>query len=961
MIRKTFIFVFVFITFIITFSAQVAVFYSPTSEKYYTSSTYKNIVDGLINALEWGKIEYSIVKVTNGHIPEDVKVLIDPSNAALNDSEVSMIKEFLTRGGKVLAAYESGLRYADGKIRPNYVYGDFFGIKYKGWLSGGYNYMKLTEKGKEIFGIEKDYIRMPRGFTFVFETPGVSLANWTKDESGTPSNPNYPVAAVVSDSGIFFGENIYLHTGINDDFKAMIVNSIRYLLNAPVVKIDNRKIERANIVSLIEEIQQLLNDKNILIKKSEIEEIKSMLDKSKSFLETEDIAKLSEIRKELEKTKYRLSQSYRVQTRAMWLDHGAILRTGSPDELRKVINKLNDYGFNVIFPEVIYKGTSISSKLSYFPQDKEFANWKEDPFDVIIEEAHKLGMEVHAWCWVFAVAHGNTVSPLMEKYPQWLEKSKYGTIFTPNQTAWFSHANPEARNYLMNGIIEVIEKYKVDGVNLDYIRYDSDEMGFDEYTVKEFTSETGINPYNIEKYTQSEVLWQLWREEKVNSFVKEFYEKAKTINPELIVSADVFPSISGARMVKKQNWEDWLYNGYIDVLIPMNYFGSADDLKINLENQLKYKSYIYFYPGLQLISLKNTEEMLSQVYPSLEYFNQGIVLFSLAYLEKFDFKTLKDGLFRFKAVPTHSNLSKIVTGMEETLLNTLDILKEYGLSENEYKNVLDYWSEAKTEALNNQTDKFFDKIVELFFYVSEGIEEPIVSLKLADTINWMLEIIRPRILKGTEKYEPTKPEGMIVIENAAEIPEAKIQKSKIKIDGDTSDWQNIRSLGMLKKYDSNELFEPKTEVKVCYDEKNLYVLFICEEDDFSNVTKFTGPRDTRTYLGDSVEFFILKDESKKEYYHFVIGIDGTLYDETGYDSKWNGQIEYITWSEGNKWYVEMAVNLEQFNLIPEIGKYIKVNFNRNRWRGNKPQYSGWSVTYGSYHTIERFGKLIFEK
>lgn len=945
--------------FILMFGAEVAILYSPTSEKHYTQSTYKTIVNGLIDALNWAKIDYVTINTLQDTIPEGVKVIIDPSNAALNDSEVEMIWNFLMKGGRVLAAYESGLRYPDGKLRPNYIYGDFLNIRFKGWMSGGYNYLQLTDLGKEIFGIQKTHVKMPRGFAFVFETTGQPLAIWTKDEKGTITNDKYPVAAVLSPSGIFFGENIYLHTALNDDIKLLIANSIRYLLSQPPVEIDKSKFEILEIQALIDQIEQTLAEEVFLLKKSEIEKIKARISEIKTGISDLNVEELSNVKSELEEISLKLKKSYKVQTRAIWLDYGAILRTGSPENLRHTIRKLHEYGFNVVLPEVIYKGMTISPKLSNYEQQTEFAAWPEDPLEVIINEAHKLGMEVHAWCWVFAVSHGNAVSPLMKKFPHLLEKDKYGNVFTPNQTAWFSHANPEARKYLMEGILEVAKLYDVDGINLDYIRYDSDDMGFDEYSVQLFKEQTGIDPYKIEKYSKEEVTWQLWREKQVSSFVEEFYKRVKAIKPSLIISADVFPSISGARMVKKQNWEEWLYKGILDVVIPMNYFGSVDDLKINLEKQAKYKAYTYFYPGLQMISLKSTKELMDQVYAALDYFNYGVVLFSLAYVDKFDFNVLKNGIFRNQAVPAHKDLPNLTRAFDEELRETLGLLTDYGLKSEEKEQILKRWQIAKEKGTKNDVNGFFNDISNLLFFVSGEVENPKVNLKLSDFFSWILDIVRPKILKGTVEYKIRKPEGMIIVENLVPLPKAIIPKRTINVDGDLSDWAGVDSLSEFRTYDTGEVYTPLTKVKVAYDEKNLYVLFICEDPDLEGVKKVSGPRDTRTYLGDSIEVFILKDEAKKEYYHFVIGIDGTLYDEAGYDSKWNGTIEYKTWQNDKAWYCELAIDMGQFSINPEPGKTLRVNFNRNRWRGNRPEYSGWSVTYGSYHTVERFGKVIF--
>ncbi|MFN4223345.1 MAG: family 10 glycosylhydrolase [Fervidobacterium nodosum] len=940
---------------------QVGILYSKTSEKYYTSSTYKTILDGLVNALEWGKIEYVIIDTSDNKVPENIKVLIDPSNAALNDSELELIENFLLRGGKIIAAYESSLRFSDGKLRNNYFYGDYLNIQFKSWQSGNYNFLKLTKEGKKVFGIEKDYLRLPRGFTFIFETKNSTpLALWTKDEKGNLSNENYPVAAVLSDFGIFFGENIYLHTQLSDEIKLLIINSINYLLNMPKSTVDFSEIEKKKMKNELEELISLLKEENFKLSKSEEDEIKIFVELAKDKLnEKMSSEEISELIKKIGIYKLKFVDSPFIQTRGIWLDHGAIARAGSPKKLREIINKLSEIGFNVIFPEVIYRGFSISSKLSHYPQDKIFSNWHEDPLDVIIEEAKKHGMEVHAWVWVFAIGSNGEYSQIMKEHPEWIEKDKFGNIFQEiHKIAWLSHSNLEAVKYVMDGILEVVQKYSVDGINLDYVRYSSDDMGFDEYTVNRFKAETGIDPYKIEKYSEQEVIWHMWRENLVSNFVKEVSQRIKDINKDIIISADVYPSLSGARLTKKQNWEEWINNGYVDVVIPMNYRSSVDDLKILLDNQQKYLNMSHILSGLQLISLNSTNDLIRQIITSTSYLNHGTVLFSLAYMDKYDIDYLKYGLFRNKAIPSHAPLEKLLYGFEKELNNVMEISKRLGISEEEYRIVLEKWSKIKEI---KELGKFFDESMNFVFFVSEELSNPMASILIADTVSRMVDILRPKIYKitSTKDFKPEKPSEMIVVQNLKPLPEMIIPKGKSIIDGSADEWENIPKSTNFLKYDDGELFTPETFVKLMYDDDNLYVLFVCTEPEFDSVKVFSGPRDTRTYLGDSVEIFILKDEKEREYYHFVVGVDGTIYDEKGYDSRWNGDIDAKVFKENEKWYVEARVNLREIGINPERYDFLKVNFNRNRWKANNPQYSGWSVTYGSYHTIERFGKIVF--
>ncbi|MGQ9856078.1 MAG: family 10 glycosylhydrolase [Fervidobacterium sp.] len=951
------LFVIIFLVSIIFSVPKVGIFYSQTSEKYYGQSTYKTVLNGLFNALEKFNIEYEIVNSFQP-IPEHIEVLVDPSNASLTDDELKIVENFIRRGGKIFAAYESSLRYPDGKLRPNYAYGMYLGIKFSAWKSGGYNYLKLTDTGKDIIKIS-EYLKMPRGFTFVFETVDATpLAFWTKDTAGTLSNEQYPYALVLGPAGIFCGENIYLHTSVSDEHKLLIINAINHLLSTKGDQFDFSSLERKKLLDSLKELRA-----KIATLGKEYEEQKALTVKLEERVQnSKSLKELEEIKKEIYIIELQLKNSTSIQTRGIWLDKTAISKIGSPEKLREVIKHLYEMGFNVVFPEVVFRGYTISSKSSYYKQYKDFESWTEDPLDVIIEEAHKYGMEVHAWTWVFAISSGGEPSPVMQEHPNWIEKDKYGNIFKEeHKIAWLSHSNPNAREFLLNGLTEFIKLYDLDGINLDYIRYAGDEMGYDDYTVSQFYSETGIDPYKIEKFSPQEGLWQLWRENLVNTFVKEFYEKAKQIRDDIIISADVYPSINGARTLKKQNWEAWLYGGYIDFIVPMNYRSSLSDLAILLDQQLVYKEMTYIVPGLQMINVSSSQDVVDQILLTNEKFGYGSVIFSLSYIDKTDEQYFSRGIYRNRAVPVHAKLSEIIRNFDSELVATLNKCKEIGLEEASYNEILEKWNQVITEHAGNVVE-LFDAVTTLFFEISDSDYEPMSTIIILDKLSFFIDILRPRVFKEANagRYTPNLPADMIIIEQVKPLSKISAPKTEIDIDGQLEDWKDIEFSETFSKYDTGEEASPKTSVKVAYNDDYLYVLFFCEERDMEGVKISSGPRDTRTYLGDSVEVFVLVDEANREYYHYVIGIDGTVYDEKGYDSKWNGDIVAKTVRDKDYWIAEIRINLKEIGITPSQGQVIRANFTRNRWRGDKPQYTAWSVPYGSFHTIERFGYVAFK-
>ncbi|WP_372588942.1 family 10 glycosylhydrolase [Fervidobacterium pennivorans subsp. shakshaketiis] len=951
----------ILITTVVTALPSIGILYSPTTEGYYTKPTYDNIIRGVLAVLDYGKLEYEIINTSEvTSIPEYIKLVVDPSNGALSDNEVDLVESYLMKGGKILACYESSLKDAKAKNRGNFAYSKFLGIKFISWDSGKYYNMKPTQLGESVFQTNKS-VPLSRGFTFVVEVTqnATPLAIWyTKD--GKVSNEKYPYAAVLSPLGIYFGENVFLQAATNEELKSLVLNAITYLLGEPVSTVNPLFYMKASLDEKIYSLEQKLLEYRKKLSKSKLYELQEIIWNLKDAAKkVSDVSELKKLQKTADLLEIQLLPQFNVQLRGIWFDSYAIRDCETPEKLREQIRELSELGFNAVFPEVIYKGMTISPKLSKFPQDPAFRDWKEDPLEIIVDEAKKVGMEVHAWCWVYAVATGGVKTPFMEAHPDWIEKDKFGGIFSKNNTAWLSHANPEVKNYLIDALLEVVQKYEIDGINLDYIRYDGDEFGYEEFAVKRFKEETGIDPFSIEKYSKESVVWQMWREENVNTFVQEFYSKAKKMKNDLIISAAVYPTLSGARMEKKQNWEYWVKKGYLDLLIPMDYRTSVEDLKILFDMQLEYKSDVYLCPGLQLISLDEPKKVIDQISLASDYFKAGFVLFSVSHIKKFskDYEYFKNAMSK-KAITPFRKMEELVVAFDEALKSELQIFAENDTVKNDIEVVFSEFEKIKK---CKDYAELTESISKAIFTISDNVKNPELALAAVDLLHWMLEIVRPAAnrLKPRADFFPQKPKEMVVVDNIVPIPKLAVRQGSSNLNRNLDEWKDAEATGEFLYHDSGQKPDVKTFAKVMYDTENLYVLFICEEPELSSVKIVSGPRDTRTYLGDSVEVFILKDEKNNTYYHFVVGFDGTIYDEVGYDSKWNGDIVATTWKENNVWYAEIKINMNYLGLSLDDISELRVNLCRNRWKGNDAFYYAWSVTYGTFHTPERFGKFIF--
>ena len=88
-----------------------------------------------------------------------------------------------------------------------------------------------------------------------------------------------------------------------------------------------------------------------------------------------------------------------------------------------------------------------------------------DALEFAIDECHKRGMELHAWVVTIPVGKWNSLGckRLRQKFP--------GLIRNITDEGYMNPEMPETAEYLATLCKEITEKYDIDGINLDYIRY----------------------------------------------------------------------------------------------------------------------------------------------------------------------------------------------------------------------------------------------------------------------------------------------------------------------------------------------------------------------------------------------------------------------------------------------------------------------------------------------------------
>lgn len=315
----------------------------------------------------------------------------------------------------------------------------------------------------------------------------------------------------------------------------------------------------------------------------------------------------------------RLAQA---EIRSVWLDRETIVNAENEAGLTRIFDRLAKTGINTVFFETVNASYTIYPSQVAPQQNPLIKNW--DPLATAVKLAHRRGMELHAWVWTFAAGnrpHNQIIGvnpdypgPVLADNPDWANYDQSGRMIPIGQTKPFlDPANPGVRKYLLNLYAEIITRYQVDGIQLDYIRYPFQDpfsgrtYGYGQAAREQFKQQTGVDPINIHPHQRN--LWKKWtafRTEQINSFVAEVAQMLRKKEPTLILSVAVFPLPEHERVQKiQQHWEVWAKRGDIDLIVPMTYAINTPQFQKLTQpwiNSQKLGSTL-LVPGIRLLSL----------------------------------------------------------------------------------------------------------------------------------------------------------------------------------------------------------------------------------------------------------------------------------------------------------------------------------------------------------------------
>jgi uncharacterized lipoprotein YddW (UPF0748 family) len=309
-----------------------------------------------------------------------------------------------------------------------------------------------------------------------------------------------------------------------------------------------------------------------------------------------------------------------AETRALW-----VLRTslGSTESITTLVHTARDHGFNTLLVQVRGRGDAYyASSLEPRAADLQRQPASFDPLATVLAKAHDAGLRVHAWVNINLVSSAADlpIAPthLVHRHPEWLmvprdlvqelsrvpeESPAYvGKLarWTRAQTSgpaaaasleglYTSPILPAAADHINNVVRDLVTRYAVDGVHLDYARYPTERFDYSRGAIRAFREAVrpqlvGAVRREVDGQEAEDPLaypdtfpneWKAFRISRLTTLMGRLRTTVKTARPSAFVSVATAPDIQEARDHRLQDWAAWLQAGIIDAVCPMAYTPEA--------------------------------------------------------------------------------------------------------------------------------------------------------------------------------------------------------------------------------------------------------------------------------------------------------------------------------------------------------------------------------------------------
>ena len=254
----------------------------------------------------------------------------------------------------------------------------------------------------------------------------------------------------------------------------------------------------------------------------------------------------------------------------------------------KGFQKILKAGFDTLYIHSRYFGEVFYTSMME-PRSNRIEPSYPDPLNDYILMGHASSLEnplkVFAWMSIFP-AHSGEISiipppgNIMQKHPEWIMENYDGKKADRNKIYHLDPGIPAVQNYIVAMIMDLVEKYDLDGILLDNFRYPDDGLnwGYNQAALAAYYKDTGLS----DKPLPYDPRFSEWRRKQLTNLLDKIQQRVKVRKPQLKIYVQGIAwsspgawkgdfKNSPAYSLVFQDWIGWKEKGIVDGVVVGNY------------------------------------------------------------------------------------------------------------------------------------------------------------------------------------------------------------------------------------------------------------------------------------------------------------------------------------------------------------------------------------------------------
>jgi uncharacterized lipoprotein YddW (UPF0748 family) len=352
------------------------------------------------------------------------------------------------------------------------------------------------------------------------------------------------------------------------------------------------------------------------------------------------------------------------ELRGLWVVRTALV---SPEAVDRVVDDAAEAGFNALFVQVRGRGDAFyDSAIAPRSVLLERQPLAFDPFARLLARAHDRGLQVHAWVNVLLTAHfGQPLPPghLLLRHADWVMVPRSvaaralalgararlrlvqeaGREDGDSEGFYLSPSAPGVGDRLEQVVREVVRRYAVDGLHLDFVRYPGPEFDYSRWALEGLRRRVGGGDLLGGPARNAEA-WDEYRREVLTALTTRLADAGRTERPGIVVSAAVTPDEALAVHHKFQDWPAWLQAGILSAVCPMAYTPDNELFRRQIEEARRKAPIQPVWAGIGAYRL-DAAGLVEKIALARQVGANGVVLFSNESLDAARLRRLREDAF----------------------------------------------------------------------------------------------------------------------------------------------------------------------------------------------------------------------------------------------------------------------------------------------------------------------------